>query len=201
MCRTDIREDAIETWLKPLAVDGFDAIERSFADMTSRVRARLATSGFSSSDLTFEPSFDLRYIGQQWALPVTAKALDVEAIRADFEARHQRQFGHIQPNGQIEIVHLRLTGIARLSQVEHRRLRMTDRAPEPYERRDVHLESGFLNVSVYDGNRMQPGQTLDGPALIEESNTTILIGSGDRLEVDANHNFLIHVAPAGGASR
>lgn len=203
MCRTDIREDAIETWLKPLAGDGLDTIERSFVDMTSRVRNRLAASGFSSSDLTFERSFDLRYVGQQWSLPVAVKALDVAAIRAEFETRHQRQFGHIQPNGQIEIVHLRLTGIARLSQVEHRRQPMTDRAPEPHERREVHLdaESDFQNVPVYDGNRMQPGQTLNGPAMIEESNTTILIGSGDRLEVDANDNFLIHVAAAGGARR
>jgi N-methylhydantoinase A len=203
MCRTDIREDAIETWLKPLTGDGLGAIERSFVDMTSRVRTRLAASGFSSSDLTFERSFDLRYVGQQWSLLVAVKVLNVAAIRTEFETRHQRQFGHIQPNGQIEIVHLRLTGIARLSQVEHRRQPMTDRAPEPREGREVHLDaaSGFQNVPVYDGDRMQPGQTLNGPALIEESNTTILIGSGDRLEVDANANFLIHVAAASGARR
>jgi hypothetical protein len=40
---------------------------------------------------------------------------------------------------------------------------------------------------------------LNGPALIEESNTTILIGIGDRMEIDASNNFFIHVAAAGGA--
>jgi hypothetical protein len=33
-----------------------------------------------------------------------------------------------------------------------------------------------------------------GPAIIEERNTTILVGPGDRLEMDASDNFLIHVA-------
>ena len=77
----------------------------------------------------------------------------------------------------------------------------TDVAPAPYERRSVHLDtkSGFQTLPIYDGNLMQPGQKLHGPALIEESNTTILIGTGDRLEVDASDNFLIHVAAAGGA--
>jgi N-methylhydantoinase A/oxoprolinase/acetone carboxylase beta subunit len=40
---------------------------------------------------------------------------------------------------------------------------------------------------------------LKGPALIEERNTTILVGLEDRLEVDASDNFLIHVAASAGA--
>jgi N-methylhydantoinase A len=52
-------------------------------------------------------------------------------------------------------------------------------------------------LPVYDGNLMRPGQALEGPALIEESNTTILLGIGDRLEIDLSNNFLIHVAAAG----
>ena len=123
--------------------------------------------------------------------------------RADFEARHQRQFGHHQPKGQIEIVHLRLVGIARLSGIRPPDLAITDAVPVPHERRPVHLDpqSGFQMVPIYDGNRMRPGQKVDGPALIEERNTTILIGAGDRLEIDASDNFLIHVAAASGAAR
>jgi N-methylhydantoinase A len=201
MCRTDIREDFLETWLKPLDADGGDTIERAFAELTALARRRLSASGFSSSELRFERAFDLRYVGQQWSLQVSMKEWDVAAIRADFEARHQRQFGHFQPNGQIEIVHLRLVGIARLSGVKRPDLPTTDVAPAPYEQRSVHLDaqSGFQTLPVYDGNLIRPGQKLHGPALIEENNTTILIGTGDRLEVDASDNFLIQVAAAGGA--
>jgi N-methylhydantoinase A len=201
MCRTDIREDFLETWLKPLDADGGDTVERAFAELTALARSRLSASGFSSSELRFERAFDLRYVGQQWSLQVSMKEWDVAAIRADFEARHQRQFGHFQPNGQIEIVHLRLVGIARLSGVKRPDLPTTDVAPAPYEQRSVHLDaqSGFQTLPVYDGNLIRPGQKLHGPALIEENNTTILIGTGDRLEVDASDNFLIQVAAAGGA--
>jgi N-methylhydantoinase A len=200
MCRTDIREDFLETWLKPLDEEARDAIEHSFGELASLARIRLAASGFSSSDLTFERAFDLRYFGQQWSLQVPMKDWDVTSIRADFEARHQRQFGHHQPNGKIEIVHLRLVGIARLSRAERLDFRITNNPPVPYEQRSVYLDtrSDFRMLPIYDGNLMRPGQALEGPALIEESNTTILIGMGDRLEIDVSNNFLIHVAAAGG---
>lgn len=203
MCRTDIREDFLETWLKPLEEDAGTGVERGFGELTTLAATRLAASGFSSSDLTFEHGLDLRYVGQQWSLQVPMKDWDVASIRADFEARHQRQFGHHQPNGQIEIVHLRLVGIARLSRIERPDRPTTNSAPTPYERRAVHLDaqSGFQMLPIYDGNLMRPGQRLSGPALIEESNTTILIGAGDRLEIDASDNFLIHLATVGGAAQ
>jgi len=202
MCRTDIREDFLATRLRPLDDETSDAIEHGFSELASLARARLAASGFSLSDLTFERGLDLRYVGQQWSLQVPAATWDVTAIRADFEARHRRQFGHHQPDGQIEVVHLRLAGIARLSPIELPNLPTTDIAPVPFERRPVHLDpqSGFQTLPVYDGNRLRPGQKMGGPALVEEKNTTILIGAGDLLEIDASDNFLIHIA-AGGAAR
>ena len=201
MCRTDIREDFLEAWLKPLDEEAGAAVERCFRELISLAGTRLAASGFSSCDLTFERALDLRYAGQQWSLQVPVKNWNVASICADFEARHQRQFGHFQPNGRIEIVQLRLVCIARLSRLQRPDLSMTNAVPAPYERRSVHLDmqSGFRMLPVYDGNSLRPGQKLNGPALIEESNTTILIGIGDRMEIDASDNFLIHVAAAGGA--
>jgi N-methylhydantoinase A len=201
MCSTDIRQDFRMTWLQLLDQGCLDAVEKGFSELTSMAQARLAVSGFSLSDLGFERAFDLRYLGQQWTLQVPAPSLDPARIRADFEARHDRQFGHHQPNGQIEIVHLRMAGIGRLAQVRPRDHARTKLEPVPYQHRLVHLDtrSGFQTVPIYDGNLLRPGQGLKGPALIEERNTTILVGLEDRLEVDESDNFLIHVAASAGA--
>jgi N-methylhydantoinase A len=196
MCCTDIRQDFRATWLQLLGESSIEAIEQGFVELTKTAQARLAVSGFSLSDLTFERGFDLRYVGQQWPLQVPVPCLDVARIRSDFEARHERQFGHHQPSGQIEIVHLRLAGIGRLIQVKPSDRSKSKTRPVPREHRPVHLgpASGFQTVAVYDGNQLRPGHKLNGPALIEERNTTILVGHGDRLEIDASDNFLIHVA-------
>jgi N-methylhydantoinase A len=201
MCSTDIRQDFRMTWLRSLDESCLKDVENGFSELISMAQARLAVSGFSPSDLSFERAFDLRYLGQQWTLQVPAPSLDMDRIRADFEARHDRQFGHHQPNGQIEIVHLRLAGIGRLAQPRSPDHAKIDIEPVAYEHRRVHLDmhTGFQAVPIYDGNQLRPGQKLDGPALVEERNTTILVGPGDRLEVDASDNFLIHVAALAGA--
>ena len=117
MCSTDIRQDFRATWLELLNEGSVESLEKGFAELTVAAEARLAVSGFSLSDLAFERGFDLRYVGQQWPLQVPAPSLEIARIRADFEARHEREFGHYQPNGQIEIVHLRLAGVGHLTQV------------------------------------------------------------------------------------
>jgi len=196
MCSTDIRQDFRLTWLKPLESSEVDAIERSFAGLAATARARLGDSGFTLSEQDFERVVELRYVGQQWPLQVPAPILDVARIRADFEARHERQYGHYQPEGEIEIVHLRLAGIGRLKRVPPPAHELTKMRPVSREYRSLYLDTqaGFEIVPVYDGNQLRPGHEIDGPALIEEKNTTILMGHGDRLEIDASDNFLIFVA-------
>ncbi|WFU31341.1 hydantoinase/oxoprolinase family protein [Bradyrhizobium brasilense] len=196
MCSTDIREDLLETWLKLIDQESSDAIERGFARLIASAKTRLVAGGFAMSDLSFKRSLDLRYVGQQHSLQVPFDVWDIPSIRADFEARYQRQFGHCPPDGRIEIIHLRLVGSAQLSRVRRPNLLATEIDPVPYERRSVYVDPlfGFRVVPVYHGNEMCPGQSLRGPALIEEKNTTILIGPSDRLEIDASDNFLIHVA-------
>jgi N-methylhydantoinase A len=200
MCSTDIRQDFRMTWLRLLDESCLKDVEKGFSELISMAQARLAVSGFSLSDLSFERAFDLRYLGQQWTLQVPAPSLDAGHIRAGFEARHDRQFGHHQPNGRIEIVHLRLAGIGHLAQARPPDHAITAIEPVPYQHRRVHFDmhTGFQAVPIYDGNKLRPGQKLKGPALVEERNTTILVGPGDRLEVDASDNFRIHVAPSAG---
>jgi N-methylhydantoinase A len=202
MCSTDIRQDFRLTWLGPLEQGAAAGIENGFCNLATTAQTRLGDSGFALSELDFERVLELRYLGQQWPLAVPAPSLDVARIRADFEARHARQYGHYQPEGEIEIVNLRLAGIGRLKRVPPSAHELTKTQPVPYAHRSLYLDAqaGFATVPVYDGNQLRPGHEIDGPALIEERNTTILIGHRDHLEVDAGDNFLISVAAKGAMS-
>ena len=117
-------------------------------------------------------------------------------MREDFEHEYRRQFGHIQPDGAIEITALRVAGIGPLPP-----LRPTVRTngvalPEPIEVRDVYLgdRQGRVPTKVYDGRALVPGHKLEGPLIVKEATTTVLVGAGDRLEVDGTDNFVIHLA-------
>lgn len=197
MCSTDVRQDFRLTWLRALDQNGMGELEQGFAELIARAKSRLAESGFSLTEIAFERSLELRYHGQQWPLQVPVRPLDASRIRADFEERHVRQYGHYQPNGDIEIVHLGLAGIGRLRRAEPPAHELARVKPVPRGERAVYLdvEKAFQTAPIYDGDALRPGQAIDGPALVEERNTTVLLGHGDYLEVDASNNFSIRIEP------
>jgi N-methylhydantoinase A len=196
MCNTDVRQDTRLTWLRPLRERAADELETGFASLATVLRARLTDSGFAAGEMDFERGLELRYVGQQWPLHVPVPMLDIARVRADFEARHERLYGHYQPGGEIEVVHLVLAGIGRLDRVPPTVHALGPTCPTPRGRRPILLDArhGIEPVPVYDGDALRPGHALDGPALVEERNTTILISHGDRLTIDASDNFSILVA-------
>ena len=55
----------------------------------------------------------------------------------------------------------------------------------------IDPRSGWIDTPVYAGWTLQPGQTIAGPAIVDEHTTTVLIGRGDTLSVDASGNYAI----------
>ena len=62
------------------------------------------------------------------------------------------------------------------------------------EREVDYATEGTHVAQIYDGKKLQPGMTFDGPAIIEDSGTTIVIHPGDRVRVDGYRNKIINLA-------
>jgi N-methylhydantoinase A len=58
-------------------------------------------------------------------------------------------------------------------------------------RREVYFEGGFRPCSVYERRRLNPGQEIDGPAVIEQAGSTTLLSCGERARVDPYGNLII----------
>ena len=119
---------------------------------------------------------------------------DKAEIRSSFEQEYERLFGHIQPDGVLEMTALRVVGTGILPTVPPEVSSPSSGIPDPAERRPVFLDSGLTEVDVYKGAELKPGHRLAGPALIDEDTTTVLIGPDDRLDVDTANNFMIHLS-------
>ncbi len=104
-------------------------------------------------------------------------------------------YGYSQPRGEIEVVNLRLASVGRAAPLFVRAIPPSADPPHPVEHRAVWVDAavGTIQVPVHDGPSLRPGQTLTGPAVIDEATTTILVGNGDRLTVTAAGNYLIHL--------
>jgi N-methylhydantoinase A len=185
MLQSDVRQDYLKVFLADLDKVERATLDGAFAELEERAAdARLK-----------EREFDLRYEGQQWPVRVALDGLDTKGVRAKFEAEHQRLYGHIQPQGRIDITALRVIGRTPLDWTPPAARSPQAASPVPRETRPVWIDAahGWRDVPVYDGEALRPGCKLPGPLLIEERTTTAFIGPRDRLEVDSRDDFLVHI--------
>ena len=199
MLQSDVRQDYLQVFLADLDKLDRAALEAGFAQLEARAREALQREGFTGASAVVEREIDLRYDGQQWPVRVAVgAAFDPGVARRQFEAEHQRLFGHIQPGGRLSITALRVIGRGLLEWTPPAARPPQAGPPTPRERRPVWIDpaTGWREVPVYDGADLAPGCTLDGPLLVEERTTTAFVGPKDRLEVDARDDFLVHIGGA-----
>lgn len=193
MLHTDARQD----WLRVYDgdIDSLDpaALAGAFAAMETEARRTLHAEGFGNDRLQIVCALDLRYTGQQSSLQVEvpASTFDAAAVRKDFEAQHQRLFGHIQPGGRINVVALRVAGIGQVGAVDPQNPTGAMGEVKPIATRRVWIgeKDGWAEAKVYAGADLRPGHTLTGPLIVEETTTTVFAGPRDILTVDAAGNF------------
>jgi N-methylhydantoinase A len=209
MCNAQARHDWVQELGVCLDAGAMRRIDVALEELTSRALERFAGDGFDAREITCAALLDLRYVGQTAALLVgieerKAEALnrraagnaDESCVRALFEARHQREFGFIQPGGSIEVVAVRIVATALLGRTELARHAPVSTAGRSAEQRRVWVspQAGFQRIPTFDGASLAAETEIVGPALIEDNAATTLAGAGDVVRVDAGGNLHIEIA-------
>lgn len=160
-----------------------------------------AKSGFDRRDVVFE--LDMAYVGQTHTvsvpLPVDFADRRVIAptradIRVAFEQAYHATYGRLLKNGVQRVMNLRSSVIGRRPKFDLLAL-----APEPggtvegslKSRRKVHFGDNWHNTAIYDRLKLPAGAVIQGPAILEQLDTTILIEPGLKGTVDAFGNVII----------
>ena len=203
MLNSDVRHDFVRSRLTQ--VEGTDpaGITRDFEALEASAKATLARERFADKDIDFERELDLRYRGQQWDVRVRlpAGAFLWSDVRREFEAEYARLFGHTQPGAPLEVVNLRLAAFGRLRKPALKARASSSAPAVPRETRKVWLvgENVWRDVPIYTGAALFAGHALQGPLVVEEETTTILLSATDKLVVDAAGNYLIDIGVIAGA--
>ena len=194
MQHADVRRDFVHVVMRELNDDAIPAIAEGYDRLRQQALEALQNEGFEEKDTEFDYELDLHYEGQQWDVRVALdSAATPDEIRTAFEVEYDRQFGHTNPESRINVAKLRVVGIGKLPPLEDPKFDALDEVATPIETRKVYAESAreFLETPVYRGADLGHGQSFFGPAIIEEATTTILVGPGDCVTVDALNNFTV----------
>jgi N-methylhydantoinase B len=209
----DLKNDYVQTSVQHHARLDLALLNRHLARLESEAMAALAREGVPESARRLVRLADLRYFGQAWEVTVELPAGALDAARAAetvarFHAAHQKRYGysyrsdHAGTTGSrqgVEWVNLRVVGEGITGRPAPRPAPAGDGRAERARTatRPVFFEGGPIECAVYDRARLQPGDRLAGPAIVEEFGATTVVYSGQRVEVDGFGNMILtrSVAP------
>jgi N-methylhydantoinase A len=173
---TPIRLDLVRSSLSRLAAIDWDRAGQVLDELTDEAYAALEEAGCPRGNVTLIFGADLRYLGQQHEVSVTLDAdpriqRDSAAIAKTFEEAYRVLYGVNPSHVPVELVTWRLTARGPVTPFD--RVLAPSGAPgKPKCARTVNAWSDGASVPVYDRKDLAVGQTISGPAIIEERETT-----------------------------
>ncbi|KGN32917.1 5-oxoprolinase [Knoellia sinensis KCTC 19936] len=210
----DVKNDYVQTQVAKHSALDHAGIEKTFASLTERAAAALEKEGFAASEHQFTRTVDLRYFGQAYEVRVTAPS-DVAVddsyavhVASAFHDAHRQLYGYDfrdDPTQQVEWVNLRVTGVGPITRPELRELQSrqqsstgTEGAPggQASARRSTRqvcfdADAGYVETGVWWRPDLRAGDTVSGPAIIEEFGSTVPVHPGFTVRVDRLGNLVI----------
>jgi N-methylhydantoinase A len=194
----DARHDYMRSRLTPLADTLPADMNEMFERLAVQAAAQLRRDGFASEKIRIERGLDMRYAGQGYEIPLhcPGQPLDhghLQELRARFDAQHQAMFGHMAPHEPVEIVSYRVRGIGLVPPVQLPKFKPagTTLADAWRERRCVRFDRLEMDCPVYARERLDVGVMLAGPAILEQLDSTTVIGPGQVARVDEWKNLIV----------
>ncbi len=197
---SDIKHDYVQSYIKPIDEIDFSHVNKAFSGMEQEARQLLASEGINSDQMRFVRALDMRYVGQSYELKIDmldkdVVQSDVGAINKKFYKVHDRAYGFADSAEPTEVINLRLTAIGAIKRPTFlvRETVGENSADAIKGEREVYFgeASGWLSCNVYDRYKLESGNLIQGPAIVEEIDSTVVIHPGYIARVDSHVNIVI----------
>lgn len=206
--------DEERSYLAPALDADPSRLSALWGELAERAARYFQRAGFDPGEVTADFQLNMRYPGQNWVLTFTARVMrglgDLSFVDSDigqramaaFNERHMAEYGHVRKDEMPEITGVRLqTSVATRSPAIAHGFNAPVRLARASASRRANLGAGFAETDVFRGADLAPGHEIHGPAIIEESFTTIVVTPGWRAIVDDAGDYELRYGAAAGSSR
>ena len=197
----EVKFDVTRTYIKRLEEVELPYLNRIYREMESQALAVIRASAVTG-EVTVLRSVDLRYLGQGYELSVAVPSgslatAELHRLRAAFDEAYAARYGYANSGEPVEVVNWKLSGIGAGPRVALPKLDRAGSLDEALkDRRPAFFQEtgGFVQCPVFDRYRLSPGLKLEGPAIVEERESTTLLPPGTYARCDDYGNLLAEVA-------
>ena len=197
---TDLRADFAATSLTTLHADATPRVAEAFATLATSADHWFTDEKISPGARHINRTVDMRYAGQNYELsvalpdgPVTPRSLD--ALASGFAQTHQRMYGFLAEEEPIQLVTFRLaaSGVVPKATFQPHPDAGPDASHARIATRDIWLpeEKAFVTCPVYDRDKLNAGNRIPGPAIIEQMDATSWILPGTIARVEPYLNLIV----------
>jgi N-methylhydantoinase A/oxoprolinase/acetone carboxylase beta subunit len=178
------------------------SLQAAFEELERQARAQLEEDGVAAEQIVVQRVADCRYLGQGYELrvDVDSGAIDdawAEKVRGDFHDIHEREYSRRFEESDIEIPNVRVRGIGLMPPLKVPEVEHGDESPDEalrYERDAWFRVGGSLEqvpTRFYDRTALKAGNRLEGPAIVNQYDSTTVIPPGLTAHVDRFGNIVI----------
>jgi N-methylhydantoinase A len=189
----DLRHEIGKSLLRPVTKLTDATLDEAFAELERDVREHLAREGVDAASIVLEREADMRYFGTTHTITqrVAPEGANLEALVGAFESIHERDYGYLVPQdvAEVELATIRVAGIGQLPKVDPPR--GVDDEPRERGSRSVHFGGESLETPVLSRAALSPGDAFDGPAVVEQTDSTTIVPPGMSVVVDEQANLII----------
>ncbi|MCY3772634.1 MAG: hydantoinase/oxoprolinase family protein [Gemmatimonadetes bacterium] len=184
---SNLRTDRIQTHVELLDRIETEAFEEMLENLAGQAIRDLSTSTEGLKPVTTRRA-GLRYSGQGYDIPIDLPdgPVDLSSLESAFHTEHERQYGFARCDQRVQLVNVWVS--AELPIADDRRRpaeRTASDPPAPRLIRPVYFSGNWVDTPVYSRNDLHPGQQIVGPAVIEQLDSTTLIGPAQHACIDA----------------
>jgi N-methylhydantoinase A len=179
MLLSDLRHDYVRTLSGELSTIPKEKVEQLYGEMTAEALETLREEGIEKQDAVLSYAVDLKYVGQFHEVTISFASLSESfaELQKSFDAQHRKLYGYNLPGQPVEALHWRLTAVGSTERPSDfgRAAAKSGCGASRKKTRDVIFDGRKIATDVYQGSDLGAQAAVQGPAIIEEPTTTIVI--------------------------
>jgi N-methylhydantoinase A len=196
MLGVDLKHDFTRYYTIPGDHLDLERVKKLYQEMEEEGLAVLAKEGIAEENRELVRTMNVQYFGQfrglevEWPSgPITEESI-AEGLR-NFHKEHKARYGHSDENYPYMFTSWGLSAIGKITPVSVRAVEKgaADASDAVKAKRQAYFEEALIETTIYDGDKLKAGNIMEGPCIIEERMTNIVVPPGSTASVDEYGNY------------
>jgi N-methylhydantoinase A len=198
----DYLVDTQRSYIAPASQADAERVNGLMAELEDQAARELEVAGLSRDDLEFNRFLTICYPGQTFDMPVAAvtrdgrmRAAELEATIERFHDRHEELHTYAMRDEEpiVRGVRVQTLGVTQKPRLREYPRKRTPASRAIRAKRPAWFDGRFVDTPVYDGDKLGCGHAIEGPAIVEERFTTLVVYPGQRAKLDRLGNYVIEL--------